>query len=377
VTPAAVAVIRAKALRENLKRVRELAPGFRVLAVIKANAYGHGLVAVARILDDADAFAVARLEEAMELRHAGITKRVVVLGSFVGADEAAACVQWRLDCVIHSLEQVQVLERLAKQPSADLWIKVDTGMGRLGIEPEALPEVRRRLERCTGDRSRLKLMSHLARADEPDAAGTSFQLACFERLSEGWAGDVSMANSAAILQGRLPRAPSGAEAWVRPGLMLYGVSPLAGISSRSLGLCPAMSFETRLIAVRRLPRGRHVGYGGEWQATRNSIVGVAAAGYADGYPWHLPRGTPVVVNGIAAPVIGRVSMDMISIDLTDVSECRAGDRVVLWGDDPPVETVAAHAGTISYELLAAMSPRVIRRLDDELAEPARSQPGDC
>lgn len=362
-TPAAVAVIRAEALRENLKRVRQLAPGFRVLAVIKANAYGHGLVAVARILDDAEAFAVARLEEATELRHAGITKRVVVLGGFVSADEAAACVQWRLDCVIHSIEQVEVIEQLTVQPSADLWIKVDTGMGRLGIEPDALPEVRARLARCTAGGSRLKLMSHLASADDPEAPGTARQLAWFEQLSGDWKEDVSIANSAAILQSRLPPAPAGAQAWVRPGLMLYGVSPLPGVSSRSLGLRPAMSFETRLISVRRLPRGRHVGYGGEWQATRDSVVGVAAAGYADGYPWHLPRGTPVVVNGFRAPVIGRVSMDMISIDLTEGPDCRAGDRVVLWGDDPPVGTIAAHAGTISYELLAAMSPRVIRRLE--------------
>jgi alanine racemase len=323
---------------------------------------------VAHILDGADGFAVARLDEAIQLREAGITKRVVVLGGFIGADEARLTAARQLDTVIHSAEQVAVLERLGGAAPSDLWIKIDTGMGRLGIEPALVGDVLRRLAGCYAGAGTLRLMTHLASADETAGGSTQSQLECFARIARKWAGDISIANSAAILQwpGTLAAAPGipGHKNWIRPGLMLYGVSPLAGRSAESLGLRPVMSFETRLIAVKALPRGRRVGYGGDWEATRDSIVGVAAAGYADGYPWHLSRGTPVQVNGHKVPVIGRVSMDMISLDLTGLPRAEPGDRVVLWGDELPVAQIADHAGTISYELLAAISPRVVRQIED-------------
>ena len=366
--PAAVAVIRVEALRNNLQRVRQATPGCRVLAVVKANAYGHGLVAVARILADADGLAVARLEEAVQLRDAGIRQRIVVLGGFVSAEEAREAASQHLDMVVHSLSQVAVLESMADLAKIDLWIKVDTGMGRLGIEPDAVASVAARLRSCNAGRGCLRLMTHLASADEAGNAETEAQLQRFSGLLRDWPGEVSAANSAAILQWPASwsvgaQAPAGIS-WVRPGLMLYGVSPLANRPAAALGLRPVMSFETRLIAVKRLPPGRRVGYGGDWEARRESIVGVAAAGYADGYPWHRPHGTAVLVNGARAAVIGRVSMDMISIDLTDLPRAEAGDRVVLWGEDLPVEEVATHAGTISYELLAGMSPRVVRQVED-------------
>jgi alanine racemase len=366
VTAAPVAVIRAAALRDNLRRVRETVPGCSVLAVVKADAYGHGLVPVARILADADGFAVARIEEAVQLRDAGIARRVLVLGGFVDAREASECARSGFDCVIHSEEQVAVLESLRTLPPMGLWIKIDTGMGRLGIEPEALPRIRERLAASGAGCGRLRLMSHLAAADEPGGPGAE-QLAAFAQLAAGAHHGVSIANSACILREpaacTVPGVPA-AETWLRPGLMLYGVSPLPERSSHSLGLRPAMSFETRLIAVRRLPRGRRVGYGGEWQAARESVVGVAAVGYADGYPWHCATRTPVLVNGHPASVIGRISMDLISIDLTDAPPSRPGDRVILWGEELPVEEVARCAGTISYELLAGVSPRVVRRVED-------------
>lgn len=364
-TPAAVAVIRAAALRNNLQKVRDLAPGCRVLAVIKANAYGHGLVSVARILDGADGLAVARLGEAVQLRDAGVDRRVVVLGGFVGEDEAREALALGLDIVVHSPEQVDVLERLGRARVSDLWLKVDTGMGRLGVEPREAPGMLRRLEGWAGGRATVRLMTHLASADDATSVQTPAQIDAFTQLARGWTGAVSVANSAAIL--RWPattHAEPAIENWVRPGLMLYGVSPIAGCPAQSLGLKPAMSFETRLIAVRRIARGRRVGYGGDWQAPRDSVVGVAAAGYADGYPWHQSRSTPVLVNGRRAPVIGRVSMDMISIDLTDIPAASPGDRVVLWGEDPPVDEIAGCSGTISYELLAAMSPRVVRQVEE-------------
>lgn len=363
-TPAAVAVIRQAALRNNLEAVRRAAPGCRVLAVVKADAYGHGLVAVARVLDGADGFAVARLEEALQLREAGVGGRIVVLGGCVAADEAAEARRHGLDLVVHTLGQVALLETLPALAPMDLWLKVDTGMGRLGIEPAAVAPAHRRLQRWLAGRGTLRLMTHLASADVVDDAATAAQLAQFAALARDWSGEVSVANSAGILRWPLARSPAGAGNWVRPGLMLYGASPLPGTPAAALGLSPAMSFETRLIAVRRLPRGRRVGYGGDWQAARDSVVGVAAAGYADGYPWHHPHATAVLVGGRRAPVIGRVSMDMISIDLTDLPPAQPGDRVVLWGDGLPVEEVAAHAATIPYELLAGMSPRVARVAGD-------------
>lgn len=365
---AAVAIVRRTALRNNLQRAREAAPGCRILAVIKANAYGHGLVTVARALEDADAFAVARIEEAMQLREAGIGARIVVLGGFVTVEDIGVATGLGLDLVVHNMAQIDVLESLPQAPRTDLWLKVDTGMGRLGVEVSELAAARLRLERWLGARGVLRLLTHLAAAERRADPATQAQLQTFARFCSGWHG-VSMANSAAILQWpqsvHLDATPGAAvENWVRPGLMLYGASPVPGCSASSLGLQPAMSFETRLLAVKRLSRGRRVGYGGEWQAARDSVVGVAAAGYADGYPWHNSRATPAMLGGVRVPVIGRVSMDMISLDLTGHPGATAGDRVVLWGEDPPVDEVARQAGTIPYTLLAGLSPRVARQVVD-------------
>lgn len=363
--PAAVAVVRAAALRHNLQRVRELAPGCRLLAVIKANAYGHGLVAVARILDAADGFAVARLEEAIQLRDAGISKKIVLLGGFISTGEVQVLQRYGLDTVVHCQEQIEMLLNQPGVTPIEVWLKVDTGMGRLGVEPAA---VGASVASLRGRVRSLRVMTHLASADCPDeAAATSEQLECFSRSIGQWSGDVSIANSATIL--RWPQALRRSaqlnyrgDNWVRPGLMLYGVSPLPEETPRSLGLKPAMSFETRLMAIRLIKRGGRVGYGGDWCAQRDSLIGIAAAGYADGYPWHIADGTPALVNGCIAPVVGRVSMDMITIDLTGLRAPRLGDPVVLWGDEPTVTTVADKAGTIAYELLAGMSPRVVRQV---------------
>lgn len=355
-------VIRAAALRHNLKRVRELAPGCPVLAVIKANGYGHGLLAVAEMLDTADGLAVARLEGALKLRKAGIGRRIVVFSGASTLEELKEAAEHHLDVVVHSPAQVALLE--GSRVTLDVWLKVDSGMGRLGVAPEAAPTLLQRLQSRAGGGT-IRLMTHLASADDPDPAQTDAQMAVFRTLSEDWEGDISIANSAAILRGRIAAGPMPgvvpAANWVRPGLMLYGASPLADQTAAELGLRPVMSFETRLLAVKRLPRGHRVGYGGEWQAGRDSVIGVAAVGYADGYPWHTPRDTTVLVNGHRAPVIGRVSMDMISIDLTGIAGVSPGDRVVLWGDGLPVEEVAGNVGTIAWELLTGVGSRVLRR----------------
>jgi len=369
VSPAAAAVISAGALRNNLLTVRRRAPGAKILAVIKANAYGHGLVPVARILNDADGLAVARFSEAQQLRDAGIAGRIVVLGGFVDHDEIATAVRLNLDPVVHSESQIALLESFgAASGQLDFWIKVETGMGRLGMEPERVSSVIQRLRALTQQPGSVRLMTHLAGADLAGDPPTQAQLDCFDRLASAWSGDVSIANSAAILQWPDtvgPRAArSGAENWVRPGLMLYGVSPLAALSAEALGLRPVMAFETRLISVKPMQPGQRVGYGGAWAARRPSRVGVAAAGYADGYPWQLAAATTVLVNGVRAPVIGRVSMDMITLDLTDVPDAATGGRVLLWGEGLPVEEVAAGAGRIPYDLLAGTSERVARRIAD-------------
>lgn len=366
-TPAAVAVIRPTALRNNLDRVRSLAPGCPVLAVIKANAYGHGLIQVARILDDAEAFAVARLEEATQLREAGIRKRIVILGGCLTAEEIRAASDLELDVVVHSEQQARLLESTATAAPVDCWLKVDTGMARLGIEPATAREMLDHLFGLPAVRS-VTLMTHLACADDHSDPATSEQLQAFSALLDDWQGDVSLANSAAILQwpdtlrsGGLLRY-SG-QNWVRPGIMLFGASPLRGMSATDLGLHPAMSFETRLLTVKTVRKGQRVGYGGHWVAPRDTVIGVAAAGYADGYPWHAGAGTPVSVRDRVAPLVGRVSMDMLTVDLTDIPGAVAGDRVVLWGDGPAVEEIAGAARTIPWTLMTGINRRVAVRVE--------------
>lgn len=366
-TPAAVAVIRPEALRSNLARVRDLAPGCPVLAVIKANAYGHGLVQVARILDGADAFAVARLEEASQLREAGIDKRLVVLGGCLTPAELRSASELSIDVVVHSGPHAAVLEAASLPRPVNCWLKVDTGMGRLGLDAAAAAVL---LERLRGAASvgEMTLMTHLASADEQSDPETVDQLNAFGRLLGTWDGDVSVANSAAILQWPDTLRSGGmlryrGRNWVRPGLMLYVASPLRATTAPQLGLRPAMSFETRLISVKKVRKGQRVGYGGHWVAPRESVLGVAAAGYADGYPWHVGAGTPVLVRERLAPTVGRVSMDMLTIDLTDVPGAVAGDAVVLWGDSPTVEEVAGAARTIPWTLMTGINRRVAVRID--------------
>jgi alanine racemase len=368
-TAAAVAAIRPAAVRHNLRVVRHHAAGCRVLAVIKANAYGHGLLELAGMLEGADAFAVARVEEAIQLREAGVGKRLVVLGGFLDRDELDCSIRLGLDMVVHSLAQVALLEARSGALPA-IWLKMDTGMGRLGLAPGEVPAALARLRALPGLPAIPVAMTHLACADEAGDETTLEQLRLFGRLLGQWDGDVSMANSAAILQWPGALRPGQdchwrGDNWVRPGLMLYGASPLAGRRAADLGLEPAMSFETRLVSLRRVPRGTRIGYAGAWTAPRDSLIGVAAAGYADGYPWQLPAGTPVLVDGQRARLVGRVSMDMIMVDLTGLREPAIGAPVVLWGPAPApaVEEVAEAAGTIPYALLAGLNRRVALRIE--------------
>ena len=365
---AAVARVRSTALRHNLQRAREAAPGCSVLAVVKANAYGHGLVATARALDDADAFGVARFEAALDLRQAGVDKDIVVLSAWLDAATLAMAREHDLQIVVHDEVQVATLAAATAGKPVRVWLKIDTGMGRLGIAPDNAMATIERLRNSDAVVPDLCLMTHLSCADETSRGVTDEQLRLFGKVIGDWRGDVSIANSADILGWPASVTPGPAlrysgRNWIRPGLMLYGVSPLVGRTASQCGLESVMSFEGRLLAVRDIRKGDSVGYGADWQATRDSRIGVVNVGYADGYPWRLSNQATVHVAESAVPVIGRVSMDMISIDLTNMPEVEPGATVVLWGLDPTVTELAGLAGTSPYELLTGVGSRVVRRYE--------------
>jgi alanine racemase len=348
------ATISSEALRNNLAVVRRLAPESRVLAAVKANAYGHGLVPSARALAGVDAFGLARLDEALVLRNAGLNHPLVLLEGVVCAEDLQAAGAHEMEIVVHAFDQIQMLEAYRGAHRFVVWLKIDTGMHRLGMAPEDFPDAYHRLARC-GAVGSLRLMTHLAAAEASDGSFTRRQLATFDAATHGFRGERSIANSAGLIGWPQTRVD-----WVRPGLMLYGMSPMPQASAAELGLRPAMTLATRLIAVHRVQQGEAVGYGGVWRAARDSQIGIAAIGYADGYPRSMPNGAPVLVNGREAPVAGRVSMDMTAIDLTGLPDAKVGDEVVLFGEGLPAERVAGHADTLGYELVCRVTERVSR-----------------
>jgi len=351
------ALIDRSALRHNLNVVRATAPGSKVMAVIKANAYGHGLVPTAQSLLSADGFGVARLKEAIALREAGIGQTIVLLEGVFTHDDLSLAAAQQLDVVVHSLEQLAALTSWNGANRLSVWCKVDTGMNRLGFNAQQFLAAWQALK-ASPRVAQMRVMTHLADADETASTRTSTQIARFTRLTETLNVERSIGNSAGVLAW-----PEARVDWVRPGLMLYGMSPLEYRSADELALQPAMTLIAPLIAVRSIKAGEEVGYGGTWRATTETRVGIVAAGYGDGYPRHAKSGTPVLVRGKRVPLIGRVSMDMIAIDLADVPHVAVGDSVVLWGRGLPAEDVAQWADTIPYELVCAISQRVALRYD--------------
>lgn len=356
-----VAEIRTDALAANLRVVRGLAPRAKVWAVVKAHGYGHGLDAVVRGLAEADGLAVVEFEAADRLRALGYVGPLLMLeGGFAPCDMVQAAEQ-QLSLVVHTAEQLDWLEssRLADR-APSVWIKVDTGMHRLGFDPESLGPVLERVQRLLADRkiSAVGWMTHFANADLPD--GASQALRCFEHVRAlhpvGRHWPVSVSNSAAVIERLAERSD-----WVRPGIMLYGASPFADRDASALGLRAAMRLHSRIISRRQLARGEAVGYGSTFVAPQPMSIGVVACGYADGYPRHAPTGTPIMVEGVRSRIVGRVSMDMITVDLDPIPQAVCGSAVELWGDAVPVDEVARAAGTIAYELLCAIAPRVARR----------------
>jgi alanine racemase len=353
-TPMVSATVDPGALRHNLGIVRQCAPQSRVMAVIKANAYGHGLVAVARALESADAFAVARVDEGLILHAAGIHAPTVLLEGVFDRAQLDAAADAGFELVVHTAEQIDLLRAAAPGVSFKVWLKLDSGMNRLGFKGAAFGAAHAALGALAAVRAPVNLFTHLAYADEPDRTTTDAQLARFAAATRDLPGERSIANSA----GMLSFADAQAD-WVRPGLLLYGVSPVAGSIGADYGLRPVMTLHSHVIARKELAAGERVGYGGDWTALRPTRLAVAAVGYGDGYPRALPSGAPVLVNGERASLAGRVSMDMIGIDVTDLARPPSlGDPVVLWGEGLPVEEIAVWADTIPYELLCGISQRV-------------------
>ena len=353
-TPLVSATIDTDALRHNLQIIRRCAPRSRVMAVIKANAYGHGLVAVARALHSADAFAVARVDEGLILRDAGIQTRVVLLEGVFDGEQLRAAFDAGFELVVHAPEQIDLLRAAAPGTAFKVWLKLDSGMNRLGFKEGQFLAAHAALCVLPAVRQPVNLFTHLSSADEPALPATVRQLARFSAATRSLSGERSIANSA----GMLSCADAQAD-WVRPGLLLYGAAPFAGSVGADYGLRPAMTLHSRIIAVKELDVGEQVGYGGAWTATRRTRLAVAAVGYGDGYPRGVAAGSPVLVNGERAPLAGRVSMDMIGIDVSDLRRPAAvGDPVILWGEGLPVEEIAVWAQTIPYELLCGISQRV-------------------
>jgi alanine racemase len=338
------------AFRENLAVARARAPHARVWAVVKANAYGHGLGRAVRALEAADGFALLDLADAIRLRESGVTKPILLLEGVFESDDLAVVAEHGLAIVIHHAEQIAMLEAAGLPARVSVFLKMDSGMNRLGFAPEHYRETFERLARSPVVAG-ITLMTHFADAD--GERGVAEALRRFEAATAPIEAPRSLANSAAIL-----RYPETHGDWVRAGIMLYGCSPFAEESAAALGLRPVMTLASELIAVRALQPGDRVGYGGTFVADRPMRIGVVACGYADGYPRHAPTGTPVLVDGRRTRTLGRVSMDMLAVDLDGVPEAGVGTPVTLWGEGLSCDEVAAAAGTLSYELLCGLTARV-------------------
>ncbi len=337
------------ALKNNLRVVRRHASA-KVMAVVKANAYGHGLLRIASALSEAEGLALLDVRDAITLRDAGFRQTILLLEGFFSQDDVPLFAEYELTAVIHSQQQLAWLDAYPRKNGLSVWLKINTGMNRLGFMPADVPTVMERLKSHRAVRE-VTLMTHFAQADE--AVGVAKQLELFNHITASSHAPRSLANSAALL-----RYPNTHADWVRPGIMLYGSSPFADVSANELGLQAVMNLSSELISVRELRSGDCVGYAASFRADNTMRIGTVACGYADGYPRHAPTGTPILVNGKRTRTLGRVSMDMLAVDLSDIPDAQVGSRVVLWGAGMPVDEVAQAAGTISYELLCALAPRV-------------------
>lgn len=350
--------INTAALQHNIQRIRELAPNSKIMAVIKADGYGHNMETVAEALNThADEYGVNGLDDVIRLRDLGVDKPLTVLSSKLNLTILTQLAKLQARATIYDLSQLAVLEQLNTEQKISIWLKIDTGMGRLGILPEDLPQVMARLNKNQSIGS-ISLLTHLANADHPEHRSNQQQIELFSTLAAQYEfAELSILNSAGLVS-----FSQYAFDFVRPGIMLYGISPSSGMSAEQLGLQAVMTFKSELISVKRLSAGSAVGYGSAYVLDEDTVIGIVGCGYGDGYPRHAPTGTPVLVNGLLVPLIGRVSMDMICVDLGQI-RAKVGDQVVLWGEGNPIEVIAEYAGTIAYELCCGILPRVERIVD--------------
>ena len=347
--------INTAAVKHNLTRINTLAPNARVLAMVKADGYGHNAVKMAQALSESDAFGVARIGEAIELREAGIDNQIVLMEGCFDVQEYELAIEHGFQLSIHNNIQLEQFLSLSPDKPVVVWLKLDTGMHRLGFTVEGYRAAYEALRKCDHCAAGIVLMTHFACADDVQHTFNEQQLSLFHQASSGLNGQISVANSATILT-RQDRHFN----WVRPGIILYGASPVLNTTAADFDLLPVMTFKSNVIAVKTIKRGERVGYGGDWQAERDTRIAVIAAGYGDGYPRHAKSGTPVFINGERCPLVGRVSMDMITVDVTDAGSVEIGDKVTLWGNGLPAEEIATWASTISYTLFCGITNRVKR-----------------
>jgi alanine racemase len=353
-TRTAYAVIHLKSLRHNVQQVRLAAPHSKIMAVIKANAYGHGLLRVAETLNSlVDGFAVARVQEGVRLRKSGFKQRIVVLEGFTETEELQNLIDYDLEVSVHSTHQLSILQQQIESKKISVWVKIDTGMNRLGFKETDFNSICEKLSACNIVKKPINFMTHFANADDKNDVKTAQQIELFKHLTANYDGEKSMANSAGILAWHDSQTD-----WVRSGIMLYGISPFPDSTGTEFNLKPVMSLHSHLIAVREISEGESVGYSGTWTSSNATKLGVVAIGYGDGYPRHAKNGTPVLINGEQVQLVGRVSMDMITVDLGLNSTAKVGDNVTLWGDDLPIEEIAAWSDTIPYTLVCGVTPRV-------------------
>ncbi|WP_455011759.1 alanine racemase [Haemophilus parahaemolyticus] len=367
----AIATINSAALRHNIQLIKSFAPNQKLLAMIKANAYGQGLLPAAHILaDQVDGFGVARLREALEIQETGYTGKILLVEGFFDREELLKTLSRRFDSVIHCYEQLELLEQVATEWEKEqqkgfwkrktkiyfpinVWLKIDTGMHRLGVHPEQVDEFYQRLKKCPLVES-ISFVSHFSRADELDCGYTEKQIATFEQATQSYPEHArSISASSGILYWKQAHYE-----WVRPGIIIHGISPHYEPITH-LGFQPVMTLSSSLIAVRTHKAGEPVGYGGTWVSPKDTKLGVIAMGYGDGYPRNAPEGTPVLINGRKVPIVGHVSMDMLTVDLGADSQDKVGDEAIFWGKDLLIEEIAEHIGVISYELITKLTPRVI------------------
>lgn len=349
-----VARINLSALLHNFFNICQKAHGRKVLAMVKSDGYGHGLLRIARTLEHhADAFGVASLEEAQHLRDERIDTPIVVMSGFRDGLELCEFDRLNLSAVIHRFDQVETLEHNTLKRPLSVWLKVDTGMHRLGFSINEVPSVYQRLLDCENAKKPIGFMTHLADADNSDRSFTHFQIEQFGRVTSTLDGPKSIVNSAGILA-----YPESLADWVRPGISLYGASPFADRIGLDEGLRPVMTLMAKIISIKSCRRGDKVGYNCTWTCPEDMPIGIVGIGYGDGYPRHAKNGTPVLLNNTLCSIVGRVSMDMLAIDLRHTSKAALGDSVILWGEGLPVEEIARCADTISYELFCRVEERV-------------------